>query len=66
MATFAENMVTKLEAVLLESAGLASTTIDGVTVALSDVEAKYEFWKAKVARENGRKPRVSTISLRRT
>jgi hypothetical protein len=66
MPSFAQQMITKLQAVLLESAGLAEAVIDGVSVKLTDVEAKLRYWENRRAQECGAKPRVSSIDLRRT
>jgi hypothetical protein len=57
-------MVTKLEAVLLANVGLKSVEFDGTKVAYADLEAKYDYWKARLAAEQGMKPRISTIDLR--
>lgn len=64
--TFAEQMVAKLEALLLKNAGLKAVNVDGTMVSYDDLEAKWEFWKTKVAREGGGKRRAATISLRNT
>ena len=65
MATHAEQMVTKLEAMLVENAGLTEVDVDGTKVSYADLEAKWQFWKGQVARAKGRKPAVSTIRLDR-
>lgn len=66
MATHAQQMITKLQEVLLESAGLDSCTIDGVTVKVKDVEAQLRIWERRRAIERGAIRRVSSIDLRRT
>ena len=63
--TFAEQMVDKLETMLLANAGVAKVVIDGQEVAYRDLEVKYEYWKKKVAKEQGKAPVVSTIRLDR-
>ena len=65
MATHAEQMVTKLEAMLLENSGLTRVNVDGQDVAYADLEDKWQFWKGQVAKAKGRKPAVSTIRLDR-
>ena len=61
--THAAQMVTKLEAMLLECAGLTSINVDGQSVSLADLEKKWAYWKKRVAIETNRKPVVSTIKL---
>ena len=50
MATFAEQMVEKLQAILLANAGLASVSVDGTMVAQADLEAKLAHWQGKLSR----------------
>lgn len=61
--TFAEQMVSKYEALLLKSAGLQSVSVEGESMSLADLEGKWEFWKNKVAREGGSKPRIAVIKM---
>jgi len=61
--TFAEQMVTKFETLLLASAGLQSVSVDGQTMTVSDLEAKWQFWSNKVAKESGTKPRLAVIKM---
>ena len=61
--TFAEQMVEKLEALLLKAAGHSSISVDGQAVTYSDLEAKYNYWKRQVARESGAKPLIADIDL---
>ena len=63
MTTFAEQMVEKLQAILLANAGLASVSVDGTMVAYTDLEAKLAHWQGKVNRERGMAPRAATITL---
>lgn len=63
MATFAEEMVTKLETVLKANAGLKSVQVDGQAVSFDDITDQYDYWKRKVAKEKGRAPVISTIKL---
>lgn len=56
-------MVTKLEALLLEAAGLQSIAVNGTTTTFTDLTKQHEFWKSKVAREQGLKPRLTRIDL---
>jgi len=63
MATFAEQMVAKYEALLAASAGLDTVSVDGQSVRYADVEAKYRYWKREVAREKGERPQAASINL---
>ena len=63
MATFAEQMVAKYEALLASAVGLDSITVDGQSVRYADVEAKYRYWKREVEREQGRRPAAAGIDL---
>lgn len=58
-------MVARLEALLLENAGLTEVNIDGQDVAYADLEKKWQFWKSQVAKDKGRKATVSRIRLDR-
>jgi hypothetical protein len=63
MATFAETMLAKYEALLQTSAGLDTVSVDGQSVRYTDVEAKYRNWKREVAREKGEPPQAASINL---
>ena len=63
MATFAEQMVTKLETLLLSSAGLRSVNVDGESVTYADLESRYDYWKSRVNRESGDRPITATVDL---
>ena len=64
MATYAETMVAKYEALLATSAGLESVSVDGQSVQYADDnEAKYRYWKREVAREKGMRPQAASINL---
>jgi hypothetical protein len=65
MATHAEQMVEKLEQMLLENAGLTEVTVDGQKVAYADLEAKLDHWQAKVREQRSGKATVSRIRLDR-
>jgi hypothetical protein len=60
---FAATMVAKYEALLMQAAGIGSTTVDGATVTLADLEAKYNYWRKIAQRESGTRPRVARINL---
>jgi len=61
--TFAAQMVEKYEALLAANVGVASVTIDGVSVSYADVEAAYRRWLRTYNRERGRRPTAATIRL---
>lgn len=61
--TFAQQMLTKIEALLLANPGVQSITIDGESVSYVDLMKQYDSWASRVARETGTKPRVFQIDL---
>jgi archaellin len=65
MATTAETMVTSLETFLASNVGVTSLNIDGVSVSYSRAQAMRElaYWKSRVTRETGARPRVATFDL---
>jgi len=63
MATFAETMLAKYEALLQTAAGLDSVSVDGQSVQYTDIEAKYRYWKRAVAREKGTRPQAASINM---
>lgn len=62
-ATHAEQMVTKLEEVLLDTAGLNQVTVDGQTMNVAGAEKKLAHYKRIVAREKGTRPIAAGIKL---
>lgn len=63
--TFAQQMLDKIEALLLANPGVQSITIEGESVSYADLVKQYDSWAARVARENGTKPRSAQIDLGR-
>jgi len=63
MPSFNEQMVAKFEALLLENAGVQSVTIDGNSVAYTELEERYQFWKKRVQAERGTRPTLTTIKM---
>lgn len=61
--THAEQMVAKLEQMLLDCAGLQSINVDGQQVAYRDLNADLQHWKKEVAKEQGKRARIRTINL---
>jgi len=67
MATFAENMVAKLEALLAENPGADRVVLpDGRQVSYRDLKREWEYWKRRVAKEQGNRPAISQIDLSQT
>jgi hypothetical protein len=60
---FARQMVERLQAVLLESAGLQTVTIAGQAVSFSQAQAQFEFWKKRLDTLQGTRPRLLTVEL---
>lgn len=66
MSSFAAKMVAALEAAMLANPMTLSASVDGQTVSFADLDKRdntYEYWKGKLARENGTRPRVARINL---
>ncbi|CAN5408635.1 hypothetical protein BH11PLA2_BH11PLA2_34520 [soil metagenome] len=61
--TFAQQMVSKYQALLLANAGAQSISIDGQSLSLTDLEDKLAYWERKVAIQSGRRPRSFQIYL---
>lgn len=56
-------MVEVLQARCLALAGVMETDGDGERLKLQDLKKELEFWEAKVARQNGTKPRLTAIKM---
>jgi len=61
--THAERMADKYADLLEKIGGLDRITVDGQTYTYADLEAKYQFWARKVARQKGTRPAVATHNL---
>ena len=61
--SFNQQMVTKLQALLLKNVGVQSVTVDGVAVSYADLQRELDHYEARLARENGTKPRIARINL---
>lgn len=61
--TFAETMVTTLETVLAEAAGMQEVTVNGTVTKYADLLAQYQFWKNRVATEAGTRQRIVRLDL---
>jgi len=63
MATLAEQVVAKIEAAILANPLAEQVSVDGTSVSMPDAEKKLEYWRNRVLREQGGKPRLATIDL---
>jgi len=63
MATFAEQVVTVLEARILELVGVQETGGDGEKTVMQDLEKKHAYWSGKVAREQGKRPVTASVDM---
>lgn len=61
--SFAYHQVERLERLLTNNVGVKSITVGNTLVSYDDLLKQYDYWKRKVARENGRRPRASQINL---
>jgi hypothetical protein len=61
--TFAETMVTKLETLLSEAAGLRSVTVAGQMVTYENLIEQHGYWKKQVAQEQGTRRRILPIEM---
>ena len=61
--TFAEQMVAKLQELLLANPGAQTIVIDGVTTSFVDLEARLASFQAQVDRQNGTRPRFTGPNL---
>jgi hypothetical protein len=61
--SFAEQMVTKIQELLLESGGLKSITVDGQTVSVADLKKDLEYWEGRVSSEDGTNPSWMTVNM---
>ena len=61
--TFAYYQVQRIERILAANVGVKTVTVGNTTVSYDDLLNQYQFWKNKVARESGARPRASQINL---
>lgn len=61
--TFNEQMLARLQALLLANAGAQTVTVDGQTVAYADLERRLAVFEGRVAREKGTQRRVTSVYL---
>lgn len=61
--TFAQQQLTRIEAIIAESAGLQSVTIGNTSTSYVDLLAQRDYWRREVARESGQNPRVKRIQM---
>jgi hypothetical protein len=63
LATFAENQLVAVEALLAENPGATSVTVDGQAISFDNLLLRREHWRREVARETGRRPIVASVKL---
>lgn len=63
MSTFADQMVAKLEALMLANPGAQMVNVDGNQVSFRDLEKSYSYWKSRAARASGARPIAAQINL---
>jgi hypothetical protein len=61
--TFAEQMVSKLETLLLSNPGAQTVTFDGLTVSYDELTDRYDYWRKQVLREQGKKQTFQQVDL---
>ena len=63
--TVASDMVAAIESALAKNVAIVSVTFDGITTQYDRRQALEElkFWRREVAKEQGTRPRVSSINL---
>lgn len=62
--TFTEQMIAKLEALLLENPGVDRISLpDGRSVSYRDLKAELEYWRRRAAQETAARPRLASINL---
>lgn len=61
--TFAEQMLAKIEAVLLEAAGVKSAVIAGQTVSYDDLIAQRDHWRREIQKERGTRPLMVEVHM---
>ena len=65
MASFAQTMVAKLEALLAANPGAQSVSVDGNSISFGDLLAQYNYWKKIAARQSGSRPVSAQVDLSR-
>ncbi len=61
--SFNQQMVTKLQALLLANPGASTITIDGTVTAFVDVQQRLNYFQNQLARETGAKQVFNGIVL---
>lgn len=61
--TFNEQMVTKLQALLLANPGAQIINVDGTSTTFVDVQARLNWFQSQVAREQGNRSTFVGINL---
>lgn len=61
--TFAEQMLAKIEALLLANVGVQQCVVDGVTVQYVDLVAQRDHWRRQVQQEQGKRTQLLRVDL---
>lgn len=61
--SFAYYQVQRLEKLLETNVGVKTVTVGNTTVTYEDLLKQYDYWKGKLARESGARPRAAQINL---
>ena len=61
--SFNQQMVTKLQALLLANPGAQAISIDGTTTTFADLERRLNYFQSQLARELGTKQRFNRVGL---
>lgn len=61
--SFARARVEQLEAIIAESAGLQSISVNGTNTTFSDLIKQREYWLNEVSKLEGTTPTVKTIRM---
>lgn len=63
MATFAEDQLARIEALLARNPGVRQISFEGVTVAYDDLVKQRDYWLNQVAREQGKRTAIIRVDL---
>lgn len=65
-ASFYEEMIAKLEALLLENPGVDRVSLpDGRSISYRDLKSELDYWRRRAAQLNAMRPRIASIDLSR-
>ncbi len=61
--TFEEQMIEKLQTLLLANPGVEEVVVDGQRVKYANLTAQLDYWQRRVNEAGGMRPRASSIKL---